>query len=180
MITSGAVRYHPALESLLVPIEWVSPHPDNPSSGDEEAIAVSIEVNGMYRPVYAQRSTGWILAGNTTYASCLDLGADLIPVIWLDVDAEAALRILLGDNQLARLALVDRGLLEPHLNALLATELKLLGTGFTEYVPPPPVVGPGHTVSVYLTGEMMARWFDTPGDNDRERLLHLMGLRWSG
>jgi ParB-like chromosome segregation protein Spo0J len=179
-VISGVVRFHPALEPLLVPIGQVRPHPDNPSSGDEEAIAVSIQVSGMYRPVYAQTSTGYILAGNTTYAACLDLGATVIPVIWLDVDEEAALRILLGDNQLARLALVDQALLEPQLERLLQTELALLGTGYEPLtqvrdevaeLPEPDV---GHTITVWLSGDQLASFFEVPGDTDRERLFRLL------
>jgi hypothetical protein len=176
VITSGSVRFHPSLEPFLTPIYTVSPHPHNPSSGDEEAIATSIEVSGMYRPVWAQTSTGHILGGNTTYAACLSLGASQIPVVWLDVDDEAALRILLGDNQLARLAIVDQGLLSPLLEQLLETELQLVGTG---YLPPdeepvPSEIEPAHTVSVNLTGEDLVRWFDLDADSDRDRLLYLL------
>lgn len=179
MIISGQVRFHPALDGLFEDIEAVRPHPDNPSSGDEDAITTSIEVNGMYRPVYVQLSTGYILAGNTTYAACLRLGSRKIPVVWLDVDDETALRILLGDNELARLAIVDLGLLGPQIDLLLQTELRLLGTG---YVEPPPVIEPapitpGYTVSVHLSGDEMATWFDIPGDSDRERLTYLFQLR---
>lgn len=180
MIVSGGLRFHPDLEPLLVDITRVRPHPDNPSSGDEDAIEESILVTGMYRPIYVQASTGYILAGNTTYAVCLRLGADRIPVVWLDVDTPTGLRILLGDNQLARLALVDQALLRPQIEALLATELRLLGTGYREpeqsapadLVPPP--AEPAHLVCVNLTGEAMFAWFDLDGDTDRDRLLGLL------
>jgi len=176
MIVSGGVRFHPDLAPLLVDINLVRPHPNNPNNGDDGEIAVSIEVNGMYRPIEVQMSTGHILAGNTTYAACLMLDSEMIPVVWLDVDDEAATRILLGDNQLARLARMDPGLLQPQIEALLETELKLLGTGYTEPPPPPPPSPPGHTVSVYLTGDQMVSWFALPADNDRERLLYLLSI----
>lgn len=181
MIVSGDVKFHPALEPLLDDIARLRPHPDNPSSGDEDEIVTSIEVNGMYRPVMAQSSTGYILAGNTTYAACLALGSLRIPVVWLDVDDEAALRILLGDNELARLALVDRALLTPLVNRLLETELRLLGTGYREPPQPgpaddllPPPIEPAHMVCVNLVGEEMVVWFDLEGDTDRDRLSHLI------
>jgi ParB-like chromosome segregation protein Spo0J len=164
-----------------VDINLVRPHPDNPSSGDEDAIEESILISGMYRPIYVQTSTGYILAGNTTYAVCMRLRAEQIPVVWLDVDNVGALRILLGDNQLARLALVDQALLKPQLEALLATEMRLLGTGFTEpesQVPEndtvPPPIEPAHMVCVNLTGDEMVAWFDLDGDTDRDRLLGLL------
>lgn len=180
MIVSGGVKYHDALEPLLHPINLLRPHPENPSNGDQDAVEVSIEISGMYRTVQAQSSTGFILAGNTTYAACLSLGAEVIPVVWLDVDSETAMRILLGDNQIARLALIDQGLLTPVLDALLETELRLLGTGYSE----PPVVEPpaepldlGRTITVYLNGERLEWWLDLPGATDRERLLGLMARR---
>lgn len=183
MIVSGDVKFHDALAPLLDDIEKLRPHPDNPSSGDEDEIVTSIEVNGMYRPVMAQSSTGYVLAGNTTYAACLNLRALRIPVVWLDVDDEAALRILLGDNELARLAIVDRALLAPLVNRLLETELRLLGTGYHEsadsiapedFLPPP--IEPAHMVCVNLTGEEMVSWFDLDGDDDRTRLLGLLQM----
>jgi ParB-like chromosome segregation protein Spo0J len=175
VIASGGVKFHPDLEPLLVDIARVRPHPDNPSNGDQDAIEESIEINGMYRPVYVQRSTGYVLGGNTTYAACLGLGAEVIPVIWLDVDAEGAWRILLGDNQIARLALVDKALLLPQLDALLQTELRLLGTGFAEQPPQvEPEFEPSHTITVQLKGEHMVSWFDLPGATDRSRLLWLL------
>lgn len=184
MIVSGDVRFHPALEPLLDDIEKLRPHPDNPSSGDEDEIVTSIEINGMYRPVMAQSSTGYILAGNTTYAACLALGSLRIPVVWLDVDDEAALRILLGDNELARLALVDRALLTPLVNRLLETELRLLGTGYHEPAAArpaddlmPPVAEAAHMLCINLVGDEMASWFDVPGETDRERLFFLLDLR---
>jgi hypothetical protein len=176
MITSGDVAYHPSLAPLLDDITLLSPHPANPNSGDEQAIAISIEISGMYRPVMAQRSTGRILAGNTTYSACLSLGALKIPVVWLDVDDESALRILLGDNQLARLAVIDHGLLSPLLDALMATDLALIGTGYDtppDYLEPTPIEA-GHTVTVYLTGDDMWAWFELPGDTDTDRLTALL------
>jgi len=180
-IVSGDVKFHPALEPLLDDIEKLRPHPDNPSSGDEDEIVTSIEVNGMYRPVMAQVSTGYVLAGNTTYAACLNLRSRRIPVVWLDVDDEAALRILLGDNELARLAIVDRALLSPLVARLLETELKLLGTGYHEPTVPnaaddldPAPIEPKHMVCVNLVGEEMVTWFDLDGDTDRERLTFLI------
>ena len=183
MIVSGDVRFHDALEPLLDDIEKLRPHPDNPSNGDQDEIVTSIEVNGMYRPVMAQSSTGYILAGNTTYAACLALGSLKIPVVWLDVDEEAAMRILLGDNELARLAIVDRALLAPLVQRLLETELRLLGTGYREPdrppqaddFPPPPIE-PVHMVCVNLTGDEMVSWFDLDGETDRERLLGLLQM----
>lgn len=128
---SGLVRYHPDLEPLLIAITNVEPHPDNPNNGDLDAVAVSIEVNGMYRPIYAQKSTRHIVAGNTTYAACLALDATTIPVVWLDITDEQATRILLADNKTAALAVRDPALETALLLGLEPSDLGLQGTGYT-------------------------------------------------
>lgn len=127
------IRFHEDLLPLLRPIEDVRQHPDNDNNGDTDEIRTSIEVNGMYRPVYVQKSTGYIVAGNHTYSACLELGSQTIPVIEIDVDDETALRIMEGDNQIARLARADAAQTLRNLRALQATELGLVGTGYQEW-----------------------------------------------
>lgn len=129
MITSGLVRYHDDLTPMLVPTDDIHPHPDNPNNGDVEAVADSILTNGMYRPLYAHRPTGNILAGHATYHACLALGADVVPVLWLDVDDTVATKILLADNKIAALAVTDPAL-ELALLAMLTDDLT--GTGYTD------------------------------------------------
>lgn len=125
------VRYHDALKPLLTDIDAVQPHPDNNNNGDIDAIDLSIEVNGMYRPVMAQRSTGNILAGNHTWMALAGRGAQMVPVIWLDVDDDDALRILLGDNAIAAKAIRDNAATAAILKHLDASERGLVGTGYT-------------------------------------------------
>ena len=48
----------------LVAPRALRPHPRNPRRGDVDAIEESIAENGFYGCVVAQRSTGYILAGN--------------------------------------------------------------------------------------------------------------------
>lgn len=123
------IRFHSAVTHLLVPIERVHPHPDNANNGDVDEIVVSIVRNGCYRPIYAD-SEGTILAGHHLYAALLELGATQVPVMFLDTEPgeDEGVRILLGDNRIARKAKMDSGL-----------ELKLLqtlddytGSGYTE------------------------------------------------
>jgi len=174
---NGRVRFQSDLQPLMVPIDKVRPHPDNPNSGDVEEIASSIEENTMYRPVWAQRSTGYILGGHHVYAACLALGSDEVPVIWCDVDDETALRILVGDNQIARLAVIDEGLLAPLLARLEQTERGLLATGFNPIdveqitAKAEPI---GHTVHVHLKADEAEAWFRLPGTSDAQRLRSLL------
>ena len=104
-------------------------HPENPRQGDLGAIITSIENNGWYGTVVAQRSTGYVLAGNHRLMAARHTGIDRVPVYWVDVDDATARRILLADNRTAELATYDNDqlvdLLTRHANAG-----DLLGTGW--------------------------------------------------
>lgn len=113
-----------------VPVERLSQHPDNANNGDVDAIAESIEINGVYRPIIAQHSTGHVVAGNHTYLAQLKLGATEVDVVWLYIDDEQAKRIMLADNQTARRGMDDEAQLYNLLDELRGTDLGLAGTGF--------------------------------------------------
>jgi len=129
-VRDGSVRYHPALEPLLEPTETFTPHPDNNNNGDLDEIDDSFEINGMYRPIIVQDSTGYILAGNHTWMALAGRGAQRVPVIRLDVDEDAAYRILLGDNAIAAKAIRDNAQTVAILRKLEDSEKGLRGTGF--------------------------------------------------
>lgn len=113
-------------EYAVVPIDDVQEHPQNPNRGNEDAIDESIEVNGWFGACIVQKSTGFILAGNHRHRVAKKKGAEEIPVIYRDVDDETALRIMLGDNQIAALAEID----EEALAAILDGLESLDGTGY--------------------------------------------------
>jgi hypothetical protein len=118
------------MEVVVVDVEEISQHPDNANNGDVDAIEESIEVNGFFAPILVQRSTGHILVGNHRYLAAYRLGARQVPVIYLDVDAERAKRIMLADNRTARLGHDDEALLADALRDLYATDVGLAGTGY--------------------------------------------------
>jgi ParB family chromosome partitioning protein len=122
------------LHQLLEPVDAISQHPDNANNGDLEEITQSLMINGMYRPIIAHRATGHIVSGNNLYAACLGLGMDRVPVAWTDDDTDeaGAVRILVGDNQIARLARIDEYGIRDLLRILEQSELGLLGTGFAD------------------------------------------------
>ena len=124
------MRVHPSLDPLLVDASSLKLHPANPRLGDVSAIVDSIEENGVYRPVYAQRSTGYVLAGNHTFQAMLALRAKRVPVLYLDVDDEQALRILLIDNRSADLGTYDNQQLADLLEGLSESDHGLAGTGY--------------------------------------------------
>jgi DNA modification methylase len=84
------------------PLAELRPHPDNPNEGDTDEIAASLRTNGFYRPIVA-RVDGTILAGHHVYAAALEIGMTHLDVTFVDVDDAAALRILVGDNEIADL-----------------------------------------------------------------------------
>jgi hypothetical protein len=193
VIHSGLVHYHDDLTGLLMPIDDIQPHPENYNNGDVEALAESIETNGMYRPVFVQRSTGYIIAGNHTWYACKGLGADEIPVVMLDVDDTRAAKIMLADNRIASQAIPDNSQLLTLLDRLKDTS-DLTGTGFTDHdrdvIHKLNQIEPGYdeygtwpTLTVQLHPRIMAAFkeltHEADTDADRvELLLRLAG--WEG
>ena len=113
-----------------VPVDSLMPHPQNPRQGDVGAIADSIDVNGFYGAVIAQRSTRRILAGNHRWKAAKALGITHLPVLWVDVDDAHALRILFADNRDSDLASYDVKIQVDGLRALLEASGSLQGTGY--------------------------------------------------
>lgn len=115
----------------LVDVSQLQVHPDNPRQGDIGAIAKSIAINGFFGAVVVQKSTSRILAGNHRFEAAKGEGLKQIPVIWIDCDDAAALKILLADNKLSDDAVYD----ETALATLLMdarNQGNLEGTGYTE------------------------------------------------
>lgn len=101
---------------LAVPIGDLTPYYRNPRNGDIPSIAESLTVNGQYRPIVVNKGapTGRpneILAGDHTYAAAKQLNWDRIAVTWVDVDEDAAARIVVVDNRTNDLAGYDTALL---------------------------------------------------------------------
>lgn len=143
-----SVRFHEQVTHLLVDIDEVKRHPDNPREGDVDAIVESIEVNGFIAPVIVQKSTGYIVAGNHRYEALLALGETRIPVIQVDVDDQMAKRYLIADNRTSDLGRYDEQALVAALLDLQASEIGLAGTAYTDaalelLLTDPAVVSPG-------------------------------------
>lgn len=182
------------LTTRRVPIGTLAPHPRNARNGDTDAIVTSLQVNGQYRPIVAT-ADGTILAGNHTYAAAMQLGWQEIDVVLLDLDPNGpdAVRIMLADNRTADLGRYDDGLLLE-----LLTDLpELDGTGYDAHdvdvlqayldgVTVAPLdagefdsvvdgsIGATLTIHHLTTGDI-GRFRALPGEDDRERLLNLLG-----
>ena len=119
------------LTDLLVPIDDVDPYPDNPRVGNVAEIAASLEANGQYRPITVQRSTGYVLTGNHTWRAAKGLGWTEIAATYVDVDDEAARRIVLVDNRTSDLGGSDDAVLAELLRVVSTEDAGgLAGTGY--------------------------------------------------
>ncbi|MDN3029446.1 ParB/RepB/Spo0J family partition protein [Streptomyces sp. S.PB5] len=132
-MSSAASRIPASLAELAVPVDELAPYHRNPRAGDLDSIAESLAVNGQYRPIVVNRGTqtgrpNEILAGNHTFKAAKQLGWDTIAVTWLDVDDDAAAKIVIVDNRTSDLAGYDTVLL-----ADILTDLPdLQGTGYDQ------------------------------------------------
>lgn len=133
MIRSGGVRFHDDLAPLMQPIESARPHPENNNEGDVDLIDHSIETNGMYRPVLVQKSTGYIVAGNHTWQAVKQRGADVCPMVILDIDDTTARRIMLDDNHIARLAIPNPAATLELLERITEDEGSLAASSYEPY-----------------------------------------------
>ena len=118
------------LKHLLVPITSVKLWPDNPRSGDLTALKESIRVNTFYNPVVVQKSTRYVLAGNHRMRALMEMGADQVPAMEIDVDDNEARRLALADNRISDLAFYNDTQLFELLDQLVQEDGSLEGTGY--------------------------------------------------
>jgi hypothetical protein len=111
-------------ETLLA--ETLKEYPGNPRKGDIDAIAKSLVANGQYKPIVIQESTNYVLVGNHTLKAIKKLGWDFVDAVVLDVDDEAAKRIVLADNRTSDASSYDYDLLAEMLKSMPTLE----GTGY--------------------------------------------------
>jgi len=169
------------LQVERVPWSSLRPHPRNPRNGDVEAIAESVVVNGVYRPVYCAEDLT-ILAGHHLYQALGELASDEVDVIRLPInpDSPEATRIMLADNRTADLGLYDEGLLMELIRDLAATTIGIAGTGYTEDTIPgaidPPNFDPdAESITIHgLTISDVALFRRNPGKDDTEKFLGLL------
>lgn len=121
-----------------VSIDELSPYHENPRRGDVSAIAESLRINGQFRPLVVNRGThtgrpNEVLAGNHTLAAALSLDGSAheirhLDCYMVDVDDDAAVRIVLADNRTSDLAAYD----DHALADLLQTMDDLEGTAYAD------------------------------------------------
>ena len=121
--------------AVPLPIASLKPHARNyrkhPPDELRHLIA-SIERHGLYRNVVAARD-GTILAGHGVVEAAIAVGLDTVPVVTLDVDPDdpSAVRVVVGDNEIGKMAESDdRQLTDLLREVSLGDPANLLGTGF--------------------------------------------------
>ncbi|WP_327073269.1 ParB N-terminal domain-containing protein [Kitasatospora purpeofusca] len=118
---------------FAVPTGDLNRYHQNPRRGDVNAVAESLRVNGQFKPIVVNRGTltgrpSEILAGNHTWDAAKQRGWDQIAVTWVDVDDDAAARIVIVDNRTSDQAGYDTELLADILSALPDLD----GTGYDQ------------------------------------------------
>src|ERR1035437_2088570 len=117
------------LRDLVVPIESVSLHPDNPREGDVGAISESLRRFGQLRPIVVQQSSGFTVAGNHVLRAARALNWVSIAAHVMDLSDEDAAAYLVADNRLSEIAWYDQKVL----STILAEQARagnLEGTGY--------------------------------------------------
>jgi len=109
-----------------VDINSVFPYPMNARQGDVGLISESLAKNGQFRPIVVNKRDNSILVGNHTWKAAKMLGWKEIATTFIDVDDEAAAKIVLADNRTADLGSYDHVELAEILQTLPAFE----GTGY--------------------------------------------------
>ena len=89
----------PGLAIEQAPVDSLVEHPRNARRGDVEVIKESLTAHGQYAPLVVQRSTRHVLKGNHTLQALRALNWTDAAVVYVDVDDDQALRILLVDNR---------------------------------------------------------------------------------
>lgn len=119
----------------LVPLDELKPHPSNYREHPDDQrrhLSASLAEHGLYRNVIAAQD-GTILAGHGVVEAARAAGLDRIPVVRLPIapDDPRALKVLTGDNELGRIAMVDDRLLAELLREI-RDSAELLGTGYDD------------------------------------------------
>lgn len=121
----------------MIDVGLLKPHPRNYRAHPEDQIAhliQSIQEHGFYRNVIIAQDNV-ILAGHGITQAAERLGIQHIPVIRLNIasDDVSALQVLIGDNEIARLAMINDRLLTDMLKEMHEHDVQSLqGTGFDE------------------------------------------------
>jgi ParB-like chromosome segregation protein Spo0J len=120
--------------AVYLPVAELRLWPKNPRKNDGavEQIAASIARFGFAAPVVVQKSTGFVLCGNTRLKAARHLGLAEVPARVLDLSDAEAEALAIADNKLGELADWDAEALAAILRDLDAQGAEVKGLGFTD------------------------------------------------
>jgi ParB family chromosome partitioning protein len=120
--------------AVYLPVADLRLWPKNPRKNDGavEQIAASIARFGFAAPVVVQKSTGFVLCGNTRLKAARHLGLAEVPARVLDLSDAEAEALAIADNRLGELADWDAEALAAILRDLDAQGAEVKGLGFTD------------------------------------------------
>lgn len=118
------------IEKLLVPIDDVKLHPQNPRRGDVPSIVGSLERFGQLVPLVVWKQKGYVVAGNHRLLAARELGWTHIAVVEVELEKQEADAYLLADNRTSDLGRYDD---DARLKLLrsLSDRGRLAGTGYS-------------------------------------------------
>jgi ParB-like chromosome segregation protein Spo0J len=124
-------RIDPALTHLIVPIDSLTPHPQNPNVGSSMPdIRASLLEFGQVRPIVCNKA-GVIGAGNHVWFGAKELGATEIAAVLTELTDDELRAYMLADNRIPELRTgYDQERLAVVLTDL-ASKGRLEGTGYT-------------------------------------------------
>ena len=86
-------------DTLTVPIDSLQTFPGNARRGNVPLLRESLRTHGQYRPIIAQESTSFILAGNHTWMAAVEEEWKKIEVTFVECTPEEARKIVIVDNK---------------------------------------------------------------------------------
>lgn len=186
-------------KTKTIKIQDLSYYYKNPRKGDIEAIANSLKTHGQYKTICVNKGTKTgrpleILAGNHTIKAARTLGWETIQATIIDVDDEAAAKIVIADNRTSDLAENDPAILIDLIDSLTDLdgtgwaneELEELAETINELTEPPdPLNDPDETPQPPATPKTKLGDIITLGDSllyvgdatDTENVLKAFGQR---
>ena len=122
------IGFHPAF-----PVELIQPFHKNPRRGDVKLIQGSLKENGQYRTIVLNVGTHTgrpveCLAGNHTWLAAKAEGRATMPVNFVDVDEQRAIKIVAVDNAANDKSKTDKAVLADLLGDLDSLD----GSGITD------------------------------------------------
>lgn len=117
------------LRALLVPIEEVEPHPDNPRRGNLAELEKALERFGQQKPIVVM--DGLIYAGNHIWRAARGIGWDELAMVNAELSQSEARAYLLADNRTSDIAGYDPALMVKSLEKLRKLTGGMGGTGYS-------------------------------------------------